>query len=71
MLVACVVQAAPVAAAPLEHEHTFWVHPRLVVPPQAVVTLFPVSQVAHSLHTRLVVAVQGVDAYVPPTQVAH
>ena len=41
MLEPCVVQAVPVAAAPLEQEHTFWVHIRLVAEEQAVVCLVP------------------------------
>ena len=42
MLALCVVQAVPVTAAPLEQEHTFWVHTRLDDDEQAVVSLVPV-----------------------------
>ena len=41
MLVPCVVQAVPVAAAPLEQLHVFWVHIRLAAEEQAVVSLVP------------------------------
>ena len=44
MLVLCVVQAVPVSAAPLEHEHIFCVHTRLDEEEQAVVSLVPVPQ---------------------------
>ena len=39
----CIVQADPVAATPLEQEHTFWVHTRLRVDKQESVSLFPAS----------------------------
>ena len=41
MLAPCVVQAVPVTAAPLAQEHVFWVHTRLDVDKQAVVSLVP------------------------------
>ena len=41
MLALFVVQAVVVAAAPLEQEHTFWVHIRLDDDEQAVVCLVP------------------------------
>ena len=44
MLAPCVVQEVPVTAAPLAQEHTFWVHTRLDVDKQAVVSLVPVLQ---------------------------
>ena len=45
MLAPCVVHAVPVTAVPLEHEHTFWVHPRLDADEQVDVSLVPVPQV--------------------------
>ena len=45
MLARCVVHAVPVTAAPLEHAHTFWVHLRLDVDKQAVVSLVPSLQI--------------------------
>ena len=44
MLALCVVQAVPVTAAPLAQAHVFWVHTRLDVDKQAVVSLVPVLQ---------------------------
>ena len=44
MLAPCEVQAVPVTAAPLAQEHVFWVHTRLDVDKQAVVSLVPVLQ---------------------------
>ena len=49
LLELCIVQADPVAATPLEQEHTFCVHTRLAPEEQAVVCLFPVPQVRHAL----------------------
>ena len=44
MLAPFVVQALPVAAAPLEQEQMFWVHIRLAAEEQAVVSLVPAPQ---------------------------
>ena len=41
MLALFVVQAVPVALTPLEHEHVFCVHTRLVFEAQAVDSLVP------------------------------
>ena len=49
MLALFVVQAVPVAAAPLEHEHTFWVHSRLDEEEQVDVSLVPVPQLDRHL----------------------
>ena len=44
MLAKCVVHSVPVAAAPLEHEHVFWVHIRLDDKVQADVSIVPAPQ---------------------------
>ena len=55
MLALFLVQAAPVAAAPLEHEHVFEVHSRLEDDEHGVVSLVPAPQAdRHSVQTSAV-----------------